>query len=198
MSVPVDAFALLGLPRQASLDPDLLRQHFQERAAQWHPDHAADAADRAERTVAFAALSEAQGILASTPRRLHHLLGLLEGDPASRTAAVMDAGMMSLFSMVGKALAAAESVRRRLAEASTALARALLSPEAMAATETVAAATAAVASARAALEMSLGAIDAALWSDPPDHAPLRQACGTVGFLEKWDRQLRAAYAALAF
>jgi hypothetical protein len=110
----------------------------------------------------------------------------------------MDAGMMSLFSTVGHALAAAESVRRRLAEASTALARALLSPEAMAATETVSAATASVSSALADLEASLAVIDAALRSDPPDHAPLRQACGTAGFLEKWDRQLRAAYAALAF
>lgn len=198
MSAPADAFALLGLPRQASLDPAQLRQSFQERAAQLHPDHATDEADRAGRTGAFAALSEAQRILVSTPRRLRHLLELLEGSPASRTAAVMDADMMLLFSTVGHALAAAESVRRRLAEASTALARALLSPEAMAATETVSAATAAVSSALADLEVSLSAIDAALRSDPPDHAPLRQACGTAGFLEKWDRQLRAAYAALAF
>lgn len=198
MSAPADAFAQLGLPRQASLDPGLLRQSFQERAAQLHPDHATDTADRARRTGAFAALSEAQRILVSTPRRLRHLLELLEGSPASRTAAVMDADMMSLFSTVGHALAAAESVRRKLAEASTALARALLSPEAMAATETVSAATAAVASTLADLEMSLSAIDTALRSDPPDRALLRQACGTAGFLEKWERQLRAAYAALAY
>lgn len=198
MSAPEDAFALLGLPRQASLDSGRLRESFQERAAQLHPDHAGNAADRAGRTGAFAALSEAQRILASTPRRLRHLLGLLEGIPASRTAVVMDAGMMSLFSTVGQALAGAESVRRRLAEASTALARALLSPEVMAATETVSAATAAVSSALVHLEMSLAAIDAALREDPPDLASLRKACAAAGFLEKWDSQLRAAYAALAF
>jgi hypothetical protein len=198
MSTCADAFAVIGLPRQAALDPEILRQSFQKKATAIHPDHAVDATDRAGRTVAFAALTEAQRTLASLPLRLRHLRELLEGSLSVRTAAVMDAEMMSLFSEVGAALAAAESVRGRLADASTALARALLSSDVMAVTGNLSSAMASVGAVRAALEASLPAIDAALQKHPPDPGPLRQACGTAGFLDKWESQLRAVYAALVF
>jgi curved DNA-binding protein CbpA len=190
-----DAFALLGLPRRAMLSPEDVRAAFQRAGAENHPDNATTADDRTRRTAAFAALNDAHAVLSSLPRRLRHLLELEHPEPAaSPRGAVMEPGMMELFSAVGAAVHAANAVQRKGRNAGTALARALLAKEEMQAQETVEAATRHVEAARQALEAELRQIDAARDAGQTDGSQLGSCAARAGFLEKWQAQLRAAFA----
>jgi len=182
-----DAFALLGLPRQSVLTEDEVRAAFQKAAAAAHPDSAADEAERAARTAQFTALNEAAATLASLPRRLRHLLELESPDTAAqKTGAPMDSAMMELFSTTAAAVQRAAAVQSQKRQAATALARALLAGQEMQAQEALEAAMQKVASARAALEAELPGLSGG--------AALASAAARAGFLEKWQGQLRAAFA----
>ena len=193
-----DAFALLGLPRAAALSADTVRLAFKERAAPVHPDHAADEADRLARNAAFAALNEAQLTLRSTARRLRHLLDLeWPALAASRAGATMDDAAMSLFGSVAQALRLAETAARRRDAAASVLARAMAAGEVMAAADAVADALAAVEAAAAAMDEGLVSIDTARAAGHDCGPALMAASARAGFLEKWQAQLRHAFAGLA-
>ena len=183
-----DAFALLGLPRRAVLSGGEVRSAFQQAAAAVHPDGAGDEEDRVQRTADFAALNEAQATLTSLPQRLRHLLALEFPDAAAiRSGAVIDDATMELFSTVATAVQRAAAVQAQKQKAATALAKAMLSGEEMAARESLESATQQVEGARAALESELA-------EDERDAEKLRSCAARAGFLEKWQAQLRAAFA----
>ncbi len=182
-----DAFALLGLPRQAVLTEDEVRAAFQKAAAAVHPDSAADDSERSARTAEFTALNEAAAVLSSLPRRLRHLLELEFPDTAARkSGAPMDGAMMELFSVTAAAVQRAATVQSQKREAGTALARALLAKSEMQAQEELEAASLKVEAALAALESELPSLT--------DEAGLASAAARAGFLEKWQAQLRTAFA----
>lgn len=182
-----DAFALLGLPRGAALCEDEVRAAFQKAAAAVHPDAAADEADRAARTAKFTALNEASATLASLPRRLRHLLELEHPElAAQKSGTPLDGAMMDLFSTTAAAVQRAAAVQSQKQKAASALTRALLAGAEMEAQESLEAAAQKVAAARAALESALPAL-----SDGP---ALAAYAARAGFLEKWQAQLRAAFA----
>ncbi len=191
----VDAFSLLGLPHAAFLTGDEIREAFQRAGAATHPDAAEDEDDRARRTRDFAALNDARAILASVPRRLRHLLELEYPETAAtKTGAVMDGEMMDLFSTTGEAVRAATAIQAKKQKASTALARAMLAGEEMRTQENLEAATEKVESAWASLEAELKTMDA-MREGGTSLAPALQSCAArAGFLEKWQAQLRAAFA----
>jgi curved DNA-binding protein CbpA len=182
-----DAYALLGLPRGAVLTEDEVRAAFQKAAAAVHPDNAADENERAARTADFTALNEAAATLSSLPRRLRHLLELEHPDMAAqKSGAPMDSAMLNLFSMTAAAVQRAAAVQSKQQQAATALVRAMLANEEMQAQESLEAALRSVESARAELEAGL---------DSLTNAPsLAAAAARAGFLEKWQAQLRAAFA----
>ena len=183
-----DAFALLGLPRRAVLNADEVRAAFQKAAAAVHPDGAGDDEERERRTVQFAELNEAQATLTSLPQRLRHLLTLTFPDTAAaRTGVVMDGAMMELFSTVAAAVQRAAAVQAQKQKAATALAKAMLAGGEMAARESLESATRQVESARTALESELEECER-------DAEKLRSCAARAGFLEKWQAQLRAAFA----
>ena len=183
-----DAFALLGLPRRALLSADEVRAAFQKAAAAVHPDGAGDDSERAARTAQFAGMNEAQATLTSLPQRLRHLLSL-EFPEASAVSAgvVMDGAMMELFSTVAAAVQRAAAAQSRKQKAATALAKAMLAGEEMEARESLEAATREVEAERSALEGELAGCEA-------DAEQLRSCAARAGFLEKWQAQLRAAFA----
>jgi len=185
--MPADAFQLLGLPRAAALSGDEVRAAFQKAGATLHPDAASNEAERAARTVQFTALNEAAATLTSLPRRLRHLLELQAPDLAAQKAGTpMDAAMMDLFTLTAAAVQRAAAVQSRKQQAATALTKALLAGEAMQAQEQLEAAAQRVDAARTALEASLPHL-----ASP---AALAAAAARAGFLEKWQAQLRAAFA----
>ena len=182
-----DAFALLGLQRRAMVSADEVRAAFQKAAAAVHPDGAGEE-ERERRTVDFAALNEAQATLTSLPQRLRHLLTLEFPDTAvARTGAVMDNATMELFSIVAHAVQRAAAVQAKNQKAATALAKAMLSGEEMEARESLESATQQVEAARTALESKLEECEG-------DAEKLRSCAARAGFLEKWQAQLRAAFA----
>jgi DnaJ-domain-containing protein 1 len=76
-----DCFALFDLPRQPSLNVDLLKERFTKLSAQFHPDKIAGASeeDRARATAHFAELNSAYQTLRETRTRLGHLIQLESG-----------------------------------------------------------------------------------------------------------------------
>lgn len=194
--MPADFFALLGLPRAAALSGDEVRTAFQKAAAAIHPDAAADETERTKRTAAFTALNEASAVLSSLPRRLRHLLELEHPEiAAQKTGAPMDNAMMDLFSVTAAAVQGAATVQNQKRTAATALARALLAPQEMQAQEALEAATQKVEAERADLEEGLPEIDAARGATAPEAGMrLAAAAARAAFLEKWQGQLRAAFA----
>jgi curved DNA-binding protein CbpA len=191
--VKMDAFALLDLPRRASLSGEEVRAAFQRKGAALHPDGAGEE-ERARRTAEFAALNEAHAILSSQPRRLRHLLELgYPGAAAAKTGAVMDGEMMTLFSSVGGAVQEAAAVQSRKQKASSALARAMLAGEEMKAQEALETATQGVEAAREKLDAELAEWDTGDAGDG-GAAKLQSCAARAGFLEKWQAQLRGAFA----
>jgi curved DNA-binding protein CbpA len=189
-----DAFALLGLPRRASLSSDEVRSAFQRRGAELHPDGAGED-ERAGRTGEFTALNEAHTVLTSLPRRLRHLLELeYPGTAAAKTGAVMDGEMMSLFAVTGSAVQTAATVQSKKQKASTALTRAMLAGEEMQAQEALEAATQQVEAAREKLEAELTELDALRETGGNVGGSLQSCAARAGFLEKWQAQLRGAFA----
>jgi curved DNA-binding protein CbpA len=189
-----DAFALLGLPRRATLSSDEVRAAFQRKGAALHPDGAGDG-ERAQRTTDFTALNEAHATLTSLPRRLRHLLELEYPDiAAAKTGAAMDDEMMTLFSVTGSAVQNAATVQSKKQKAATALTRAMLAGEEMQAQEALEAATHQVEAAREKLEAELTELDALRESGAEVAAKLQSCAARAGFLEKWQAQLRASFA----
>jgi curved DNA-binding protein CbpA len=76
-----DRFALLDLPKQPWLDPEVLQQRFTALSAQFHPDKIAPGTDddRAKATAHFAELNLAYQTLRETRTRLGHLIQLESG-----------------------------------------------------------------------------------------------------------------------
>ena len=73
-----DNFALLNEPRRPWLDPDLLKQKFLTRSANFHPDriHSASETEKLAATKNFTELNAAFNCLAEPKSRLRHLLEL--------------------------------------------------------------------------------------------------------------------------
>ncbi len=191
-----DAFALLELPRKAALDPELVKAAFQKAAAATHPDAAADEPDRVVRTILFQQLNEASALLTPAASRLKHLLGLEYAGFTPSRAAAMDEPLVSLFTQVGAAVRAAAEWTRRRQAATTFLARAALTASEMQVQETLEAAGRSVREAQDLLQSAMVEVDAARL-EGQDHAETLSALAQrAAFLEKWQAQLQAAWAAL--
>ena len=183
MSAKVDHFAALGLERSAALDEALVRERFHEMSRGAHPD--AEGGDE----VAFAAINEAQRVLRSPAARLRHLLDLAGGDGLAG-GGVMSDDLMVLFELVASALEGADDVITKRRAATTALSKALLSPQELAAQQTLMGAGGRLRARRQEIEDSLAEIGVG------DRASLTGACHELAFLEKWQQQVQERMGAL--
>ncbi len=193
----MDAFALLDLPRRACLAPEEVRAAFQKAAAACHPDGAADETERLERTRRFQQINEASALLTPVAARLKHLLSLEFPQYAPPRSAVMDEPLVRLFGQVGTAVQEAAAWTRQAGGATTFLAKASLTGQGLLVQEALEAAGAAVRAAQETLEAALRDADTARSAGSEGVAellgPLSQQ---AGFLEKWQAQLQAAWAAV--
>jgi len=191
-----DAFALLGLPRSASLTPEEIRGAFQQAAAASHPDGATDEEDRAARTLRFQQLNAASTLLTPLASRLKHLIALEAPDAALPRAAPMDEALVSLFTQVGSAVHLAAAWTRDRQASTTFLAKASLTAREMQVQEALEAAGTRVRLAQESLTASLAGPEAGPASAPASTAALHALAQRASFLEKWQAQLQAAWAAL--
>jgi curved DNA-binding protein CbpA len=180
----LDYFAILGVSRQASLSLDAARAAFQERGAAVHPDAAVDAAERDARAAEFQLVNEAYVVLSARPRRLKHLLELAGGQVAK--GAVLDESLMNVFTSVNQALQQADAFLAKSASATSALAKALLTTEALTTEDVLVNAAQVLVARQETLEALLARMDA----EGLDLVQLQRAAQEAAFLEKWELQVQ--------
>lgn len=181
-----DSFAVLGLGRCLRLNENDLERRYDERCREAHPDAGGDRAE-------FQALQRAFAVLKSPGRRLRHWLEL-EGE-AFDPRGEMDHEVMAHFGDLSAALRHADEISRRQGDARSALTRSLAQREALAVQDELG---------------RLRELTAGLIADCGGRfegferrgaSASREEAGetarTLLFLEKGDRQLRAAWAKLA-
>jgi len=178
-----DHFEALGLERQLDLEAEELRMRYDERCREVHPD-AGGAAEE------FDAVREAYACLSSPPRRLRHwleLAGVEVVEGGSLPVPVVDR-----FGEIGVLLREAEELAKRYHSAQSALGRSVVEAEGIAL-------QARLAEVRGGVE---GAIEelVALFASYDESGPLAmgeeavETARALVFLEKWEGQLRAAWA----
>ena len=89
-----DHFAVLGQPRRPWLDPDQLKQKYQQLTFEQHPDRANKDAGEAD----FAAVTEAYQVLSNQRLRVLHLLSLeTNEDVAARKTSTVPNELADIF-----------------------------------------------------------------------------------------------------
>ena len=173
-----DAFAVFGVSRRPLIDESALKQTYLKLAADRHPD--AFEGDDEE----FHLIQEAYKTLRDPATRLRHLLEL--AFPTFRR----EGGQMphaEVFLRAGSAVQAARTVWQRFENTSSALARALLSPEIAEALRQIRAASGFVQQADDDLTRQLEDLDSR-WPDiSPDE--LSALATAFRFVSRWKSQL---------
>ena len=179
-----DCFAILRLPRAASLDEETLRQAYAEKSRAAHPDHGGDETLAAETNSAFETLRAPE-------KRLKHLLEIAAPDNAKQWRTVpLDDAMMSLFSKLGAALEASAKFLERKTKAQSALAKALLANEEMQHREVLEQIGFEIEGRRSELENQLPALDALLANHDESAWPQLAAMqAKFAYLSKWQTQV---------
>lgn len=181
----MNAYAILGIPERLLLTEDEVRTAFREAGKRVHPDAGGGEGE-------FAALKEAQSLLASPSKRLRHWLELRGLEIETRGA--IGGELMQLFSEVGAVNQQADALVRKREAAQSALAKALLEGETQVCREEV--------------EAMIGKLDEVIagecaefpkWEmeySPEWKEQMELAVRNLTFLEKWRAGLRAGYSRL--
>lgn len=170
-----DYFAILGLA------PSLVVPVSEIEAA-WR--NLNDTAAESESGETSPDWNEARAVLSDDVRRLEHWLKLKAPDePADRS---IDPSLMDLFSAIGPAIAETESVITRQNSATTALAKALLTKEAIAAQLQVQEMLQKVGTAKSVLTAGFPCFEEA--SRHGDFTAATRALGQLKFLKRWEEQ----------
>jgi hypothetical protein len=118
-----DYFALLQQPRQPWLEPEQLKQKYQQLTLTAHPDRAGSD----ESSVDFAMVNEAYRVLADPKLRLQHLLQLQGTDPNAGQSIPQE--LLDLFSRVGNFVQTTDRLLQRASVTRNALAKSLIQSE---------------------------------------------------------------------
>lgn len=177
----MDAFEVLGFPRELTIDAEVVRARFQELSLVLHPDRGGNAAD-------FRDLVEAAAILGTPARRWRHWAELQGWERGGRIVE-MDDDVAAEFDRVGDLLGRArENVQARLA-AGSAIARAMAGRKTLSLLAEISGKIA---------ELS-GKEEAILRraKEGLDPAEAGKLSGELACLARWLRELREALASLA-
>jgi hypothetical protein len=110
----MDAFACLGLPRRPLLEEAVLRQAFQEKMKESHPDRVADGAALGEQVRRTEELNRSYALLRDPRRRIRHLLEL-EGLPTGQVAPLSGPLMQEVMEVSALVQKGRECLARRQA-----------------------------------------------------------------------------------
>lgn len=123
-----DCFARLELERRPFLDPEVVKEAFQARAAAAHPDGCGAPGEIAE----FAAVELSFRTLRDPKLRLQHLLDLEFPGARSSAAATVPADVASMFTPTSALVGTVDAFLGRRNAAGSAIARAMLAGEQLA------------------------------------------------------------------
>ncbi|MFT3991755.1 MAG: DnaJ domain-containing protein [Luteolibacter sp.] len=180
----MNPYELLSLPQRLVISEDELREAFREAGKTAHPDAGGGEAE-------FAAIREAQAILASPSKRLKLWLEL-RGLAAVPRGTIGNA-LMDLFSEVGRVTQQAETLIRKRDEAKSVLVRAMLEGETQVCREAV---EEAIARVDAEIARECGVFPELETAETLDLEEISRISRDLAFLEKWKAGLRACYARL--
>jgi DnaJ-domain-containing protein 1 len=175
-----DYFALLQQPRQPWLEPDQLKQRYQEVTRAQHPDRKG----ASESSVDFAQVNEAYRVLADAKLRLQHLLQLSGTDPNADQAIPPE--LLDLFARIGNFMQATDQFLQRANATQNALARSLMRSEIVAQQKE---AEALLGKTRGLYDEALGETRSlnATWAQVPQQ--LAQLFHRFSYLTRWIQQL---------
>jgi curved DNA-binding protein CbpA len=124
----IDYFALLQQPHRPWLDPDELKQKYQELTLATHPDRQATQVNPENASSHFASINEAYRVLSNPRLRLQHLLSL-EGIQAASGTQPPPEEFTDLFLSAGALIHEIDRVLEKAREAENALSKSLLRSE---------------------------------------------------------------------
>jgi hypothetical protein len=180
-------FALLELPESLSLDPEAVENSWREKSRAL--SDAADFGDGASESgpaLDHPDLNQARSTLSDPALRLAHWLALrAPGAPADRS---IDPSLMDLFAAISPVLGKTDEVLARHRHATTALAKAMLTREAIEAQLQVQGLLAQIQPLRHTITDQLDSIERAGASG--DYQPASRALGQLRFLKRWEEQCR--------
>lgn len=192
---PADFFAVLGVPRSAAVDPELLKGRLRELGKEIHPDAGGrpDGAALEEVNAAYAALAD-------PAKRLRHWMLLEFGEGSVSKGGAVAESLMGLFSDVAVALQRAEGVIERKEAARTAIAKAVVEPDVIAAQTALSEVGGPVGVAIKERQGRLEEVDTLAGGGADDRERARELADTLyrelAFLLKWQRQVQACFARL--
>ena len=174
-------FALLGLPESPGLDTEAVENSWRERRREL-----ADSTDGSNAEIDSPDLNQARATLGDSTLRLAHWLALRAPDsPADRS---IDPALMDLFSAISPVLEKTDEVVARHRRATTALAKAMLTREAIEAQLKIQGLLQQIQPLRSAILEQIDSIEMAGASG--DYRPASRALGQLRFLKRWEEQCR--------
>ncbi len=184
--MPIDHFAVLGLPRRPWLSSDRLKERFHQLTASGHPDVGGDAQ-------AFAAINAAYATLREPAQLLRHFLELEAPEALVGAGASIPPALVDRFMEIATLRRATDAFVKQQSMAITPLARALLASERFTLHRDVENVQAELETLRARDHESLEREDAG-WDARTDEAISRLAAiqQELTYLERWSAQLREA------
>jgi hypothetical protein len=174
-------FALLGLPESLGLDPVAVERSWREKSRSL-----GGTPDRSDPDIDHPDLNQARTTLADPALRLAHWLALRAPEaPADRR---IDPALMDLFSTISPVLAKTDQLLARHRRATTALAKAMLTREAIDAQLQIQELLQRIQPLKGGIVEQFDAIEEAAGTG--DFQPATRALGQLKFLKRWEEQCR--------
>lgn len=175
-------FALLELPESLNLDSEAVENSWREKRRSLENATGDSTAD----------LNEARAVLSDPALRLAHWLALRDpGIPPDRS---IDPTLMDLFAAISPVLETTDQVIARHRRTTTALAKAVLTREAIGAQLKIQELLQKIRPLRSALSDQFAAIEDA--GNAGDYQPATRALGQLKFLKRWEEQCQERLLAL--
>lgn len=204
--MPADYFAILRQPRLPSLDPESLKREFLTLSAECHPDKAA-AGEKDQAEARFAELNAAYNCLKDSKERLRHLLEL-EGAPPAPHVQAAPPEVMDFFAPIAELTRQVDQFLAEKRKATSPILQARLFEQGLGWTDRVQDLQDRLRERMAGIEEELARLNAPWRQAPPPGNPARaaalplerlhQIAAALGFLQRWNAQLRERAALLAF
>lgn len=197
----VDAFTILGQPRQPWLDPDTLKSRFLLLSTEAHPDrfHHLPVSEREAASKQFGELNAAYNCLRTTKTRLQLLLHLEQGRKPREVQAFPDA-LMSQFAEVSQDCRQVDRFLKQKEQTASPLLKAALAEQGLSWSDQLEAALADLATKQTALETELKEMNPKWETAPPIGSPERlpwlplvrveEIYRDISYLMRWTAQIR--------
>ena len=182
MSMSIDYFAELGQDRVLSINLDSLRETFQMKAKEVHPDRGGDESD-------FDRLNHANSILSDPSRRIEHLYELLFASTIDSSGSLSSLAT-DLFGTLEPIISRADAMIKKKEPATTEIQRALIARESIEVQKKLIEANGIIRSRIQGIVDSFGEIDASIKIDKGSGRERMQiSARDLAFLGKWEHEV---------